>query len=363
MAVGLAEKDKAGASEALDRAIQEIDRLRESGPGPEHGHIMNGIRLMPPTNPAAQILPIVERIAPERLAEVFWRAVALHPRIETDREDQLETSYIGYECTLLARYDREVAAALFEPMDSYLKPRPRDQASGAFLNTALMAKGCIDPRAAVALIESLTPPGQSQPVEPGRSGTALTRRETRPACRKAMDGDLALHGSPIRRLTAQRDDRSPRRVERGGHYSIFAEEYSALSSLANHIYDFTIDDFRVPPPSVQLKRLDLKGAHAVHLAHPAAACFCPTNRLGDRFPSEASWRTARDRETPAGGNDRGSEDRRFRAAGQSHWLGAGEAESPDSNSGWCQRRAHVPSRRAAELGLGRFLEFRERGHC
>ena len=33
VALGLAEKDKAGASEAMDRAIQEIDRLRESGLG------------------------------------------------------------------------------------------------------------------------------------------------------------------------------------------------------------------------------------------------------------------------------------------------------------------------------------------
>ncbi len=81
-------------------AIEEIDRLRESGPGPEEVFFLNGIRLMPPTNPAAQILPIVERVAPERLADVFWRAVALHPRIETDREDQLQSSYIGYECTL-----------------------------------------------------------------------------------------------------------------------------------------------------------------------------------------------------------------------------------------------------------------------
>ena len=121
MALGLAEKDKAGASEAIDRAIQEIDRLRESGPGPEPIFIVSGVRLMHPTNPAAAILPVVERIAPERLAEVFWRAVALHPRIETDREDLLESSYIGFECMLLARYDREVAAALFEPMDSYLR--------------------------------------------------------------------------------------------------------------------------------------------------------------------------------------------------------------------------------------------------
>ena len=129
VAVGMADRDKAGASEALDRAIEEIDRLRESGPGLEQVFFLNGIRLMPPTNPAAQILPIVERVAPERLADVFWRAVALHPRIETDREDQLQSSYISYECTLLARYDRDVAAALFEPMDSYLKTpavrRPR----------------------------------------------------------------------------------------------------------------------------------------------------------------------------------------------------------------------------------------------
>ena len=35
VAAGLAEKDKAGASEMLDRAIREIDRLRESGLGPK----------------------------------------------------------------------------------------------------------------------------------------------------------------------------------------------------------------------------------------------------------------------------------------------------------------------------------------
>jgi hypothetical protein len=166
VAAGLAEKDRPGASEALDRAIQEIDRLRESGPGPGIALFSNGIRVMPPTNPAAQILPIVERVAPERLADVFWRAVALHPRIETDREDQLQKSYISYECTLLARYDRDVAAALFEPMDSYLKSPAARQASVVFLNTALMAKGCIHPRAAVELVESLAPPRDSNRLNP-----------------------------------------------------------------------------------------------------------------------------------------------------------------------------------------------------
>jgi hypothetical protein len=166
VAAGLAEKDKAGASEALDRAIREINRVRESGPGSESVYIINGIRLMPPTNPAAQILPIVERIAPERLAEVFWREVALHPRIETDREDQFQTSYIGKECTLLARYDREVAAVLFEPLNSYLRSPAARHASLAFVNVAIMAKGCLDPHAAVALIESMTPPGELNGADP-----------------------------------------------------------------------------------------------------------------------------------------------------------------------------------------------------
>ena len=47
------------------------------------------------TNPAALILPIVERAAPERLAEVFWRAVALLTRINPERESQFQHSNLG----------------------------------------------------------------------------------------------------------------------------------------------------------------------------------------------------------------------------------------------------------------------------
>jgi len=164
-ALGLAEKDKAGASEAMDRAIQEIDRLRESGPGPDQ--VGGGRLYLYRTNPAALILPIVERIAPERLAEVFWRAVALHTRIKTDREIQLQRSNIGYECILLARYDRQVAAAIFEPIDSYLRSLatrtgPRDEIDPSII----IAKGCIDPRSAVALLESVTTPRDSRRSDP-----------------------------------------------------------------------------------------------------------------------------------------------------------------------------------------------------
>jgi RNA polymerase sigma factor (sigma-70 family) len=170
VALGLAEKDKAGASLALDTAIEEIDRLRASGPGPEQVYIVGGIRLMYPTNPAATVLPVIERAFPERLAEFFWRAVALHPRIEPDPEEKIQTSYVGFECMVLAHYDREVAAALFAPVDSYLRAlTTREGPRTAFYPSLIVAEACVDPRTAVSMLESLTPAGKIQPSGPADS--------------------------------------------------------------------------------------------------------------------------------------------------------------------------------------------------
>jgi hypothetical protein len=109
----------------------------------------------------------VERIAPERLAEVFWRAVALHPRLDVDREDLVRSSYIGNECMLLARYDREVAAVLFEPMDSYLRSLvARKSDRGGFTPSVIVGKACLDPRAAVELLEALPAPRDSSLFTP-----------------------------------------------------------------------------------------------------------------------------------------------------------------------------------------------------
>jgi hypothetical protein len=51
-----------------------------------------------------------------------------------------QSSYIAHECTLLARYDRDIAAALFEPMDSLLQAPAARQAAHAFINTAISTK-------------------------------------------------------------------------------------------------------------------------------------------------------------------------------------------------------------------------------
>jgi hypothetical protein len=64
-----------------DRSSDPGDRSAAGiGTGLRTGLCRWGRPLMYPSNPAAVILPVVERIGPKRLAEVFWQAVALHPR-------------------------------------------------------------------------------------------------------------------------------------------------------------------------------------------------------------------------------------------------------------------------------------------
>jgi RNA polymerase sigma factor (sigma-70 family) len=172
VALGLVEQDRPAALAALDDAIAAIDQLRELGPGLEPGVNQSDVLVMYPTNPAALILPLVERIAPERLAEFFWRAVALHSQFDVNREDRLRTSYIGKECMLLARYDRDVANVLFEPMDSYLRSLTlKTSESRGFTASAIVAKACLDPQAAVALVDALPAAeglGQSEPANRAR---------------------------------------------------------------------------------------------------------------------------------------------------------------------------------------------------
>ncbi len=179
--LGLVEKDKAGALEAVDQAIREIDQLRQSGPGPESIPRLGGVTIMYPTNPAVLLLPVVERTAPERLDDVFWRAVALHPRLQSKNQLELQTSYVGYECIVLARYDRAVTGVLFSQIDRYLHSLTAGSGpKNLFVSHHLTAKGCIEPRAALQLINSLSPPGPFDPPlrEVSRENPAYAARVT-----------------------------------------------------------------------------------------------------------------------------------------------------------------------------------------
>jgi hypothetical protein len=162
IALGAFEHDRHAVEALLDRSLETIDQVIESGRGVEPLVLGDGTAVLYPTNPAAEVLPIVERVAPERLAEFFWRAVALHERINPDDEDRLQSSAIGTECSLLAHYDHDAAAVLFEPMNAYIQTVMSEQNRGGEVTSdALLAKACIDPAGGVALLDQV-PPGEAQ---------------------------------------------------------------------------------------------------------------------------------------------------------------------------------------------------------
>jgi hypothetical protein len=145
LADGLAATDRTSALAALDQALREIDSIDVHDPYRRYD-----------SNPAVSILPLVERIAPDRVAEVFWRAVALHAPADDPRSEFGGDYPLASEVMLLSRYDREVAATLFEPIAAYVRSRALRGEQDVAL-AALHALACLDPRNAVAVVESLPP--------------------------------------------------------------------------------------------------------------------------------------------------------------------------------------------------------------
>ncbi len=154
LADGLVAGDRTAAGAALDRALREIDSI-------DAGDLSRASE----PNPAASILPLVERIAPERVAEVFWRAIALSapgddPRIDFGRDTPLPRV-----AALLSRYDREAATALFEPVAAFVRSRALREAND-IIPDVLVAQTCLDPRTAVEVVEALPPAKTPGIIEP-----------------------------------------------------------------------------------------------------------------------------------------------------------------------------------------------------
>jgi protocatechuate 3,4-dioxygenase beta subunit len=73
---------------------------------------------------AAGLLPVVERLAPERLPEFVWRALALRRARSSGAGLANDSGALGADCALallLARYDRALARALLAPAVEFLK--------------------------------------------------------------------------------------------------------------------------------------------------------------------------------------------------------------------------------------------------
>ncbi len=128
-----------------------IDRLLDSA-----GTVQpTTLGMMVANDPAASILPIVEKVAPERLEEVFWRAVALMPKGNMARQQQ---GFVDYQVVIaaisLARYDRQVADVFVtQAMSSQSRSRI------FYSPQVIRAKAGVDPQGAVAMMEALPQAG------------------------------------------------------------------------------------------------------------------------------------------------------------------------------------------------------------
>jgi hypothetical protein len=148
LALGLKSRDPAAASHAFQTAMQGIDRLMKEGS--EYSSVLGGRKVL---------LPMVEQVDPAFVPEYFWRVVATRPSIGNPRTESVgERARLAL---LLAWYDRDVAAAVFEPVRSSLANADDPELAGGAWSLAFEAWSILDPRAAVAKLEQV-------PVKPAR---------------------------------------------------------------------------------------------------------------------------------------------------------------------------------------------------
>jgi hypothetical protein len=137
LALGLKTRDPAAANRAFQTAMQGFDALMRDG---EYSSIvLPGV-----------LLPMVEQIEPALVPEFFWRVLAMGRPIANPRSTQ--DIYASSLVDLLGWYDRDVAAALFEPLRDRI-----EQSDDKTLANSQRFRGwaLFDPRAAVARLEQV----------------------------------------------------------------------------------------------------------------------------------------------------------------------------------------------------------------
>ncbi|MFI5459024.1 MAG: hypothetical protein ACHRXM_26645 [Isosphaerales bacterium] len=152
LALGSKTRDEPASLQAFQIGLQGLDRQRQEHPE-RYQHI------------AGKLLPVIERIDPALVPEVFWRDVA--SRLPVGNPRSLQAYSPNYLITYLAWYDRDVAAALFESRRARM-----DQTNGDELATWAIdfrAWSLLDPRAAVARLEKL-------PIDPKLPLNAIRAR-------------------------------------------------------------------------------------------------------------------------------------------------------------------------------------------
>ena len=171
LALALADQDQAAARSALAESIHLIERV-DGPPGASEPSRFSILAF----NPAAAILPIVEKVAPERVEEVFWKAVSLLPRADAAGRRGVVFVNRADPAVILARYDRQVADVFL----TQAVPASPDgtQSDPRDVVDVIETKAVIDPRAAVNILEALPP------LNDGRDPRASQSRDH--ACRRLI---------------------------------------------------------------------------------------------------------------------------------------------------------------------------------
>jgi hypothetical protein len=133
LAAGLKAGDAAAAHQAFQTAMTGIDQLMASD------SLMLG--------PREVLLPLVEQVDPALVPEYFWRVVAMRPCIGDPKSvDKIPSALLT---ALLAWYDRDVAAAVFERVGTSTEFAGNTPVMGFQLWSVF------DPRSAVAGLERM----------------------------------------------------------------------------------------------------------------------------------------------------------------------------------------------------------------
>ncbi len=138
MALAVSSSDKPSATAWLREAFDRLGQVAASG-SPSAGIAHD------PSAVAAALLPVAERIDPKLVPELFWRAVSFHAN--RPGADPRSDAVLAL---LLARYDRSVALAFFQPVaDRALTSAEMD------LAPLVASAAIIDPLLAVRLVEAM----------------------------------------------------------------------------------------------------------------------------------------------------------------------------------------------------------------
>jgi hypothetical protein len=213
MAIERAEVDPAQARALLDEAYDQLRALEIANR--DSGVTVNGTALTAAASIVmAALLPAVERVDPDRLAERLWlSAASVPPRSDVPwLQLQRPPLVVGM---LVSRYDRVMADALIAPVLDRLPAMLADggNVQGGDGATIIGALAIHDPRALDALLKALPASARKSPVPKRGDNWYATSLEL-----QIRQIGAELLGLPI-------DRRIRRALPRGLHLGLFEREW------------------------------------------------------------------------------------------------------------------------------------------